>query len=509
MDHRQGAVAFWQRLPLYGWGQGMPDCGATRMTHDSSQANDKLQSAGSREERPRVGLFQASWPLQSHTLNLAKTMVAEGYSVDLYLFDVDTSFVDLESAADEGLSVHVWGASSAPQHPDGRASSFQGALPSPVNWGWIPSRLRPTARSFKRVWKRVLGQIGDMAGEMRQTALLHSLPCRNLLPRPVLLQSAQRVTATPHALLVGVEQLGLIWAAEVARPTGVPYAYLSLELYTRDHPHSRTTLARRIKQCEARCHRAAAATIIQDEPRARVLLEDNGVQATNVLYLPVSVPGPARCTRTTFLHDRLGLAGDVQIVLQLGVIAEGRLSLSLAAAAQSLPPGCRLVMHGQGRPATFQAIAAADHGDRVSLSTELVSESELPDLVASAAVGLVLYGPRFDNDRLTSRSSEKLALLLRSGVPVVTFGYPGYELIRDYGCGVLINSLDELPNAVRTILADRNAYAENAVRCFEEQYDYSRLVPPVVAALGRLRADAGPAHGVPRTFGKSRIDTPR
>jgi glycosyltransferase involved in cell wall biosynthesis len=477
----------------------MPMLSFAGMTHDSSEATGKIQNARPREQSLRVGLFQAGWPLQSHTLNLAKGMMQEGYAVDLYLFDVGTSFVDLESAASEGLSVHVWGSSSRLQYPDGQATFSRSALLSPVERTWIPSRLRPPARVLKRLSKRMLAQVANIGRETGQRALLHSRPCWNLLPRRVLLASAQQVTAKPPAVLVGIEQLGLIWAAEVARLTGAAYAYYSLELYTRDSPRSQTPLARRIKLCEARCHRAAAATIIQDEARARVLLTDNGVQATSVLYLPVSVRGPARRSRTTFLHDRLGLAHDVQIVLQTGNIGEGRLSLPLAIAAQSLPSGCRLVMHGRGSPPDLQAIAAADREDRISLSTELVGESEFPDLVASAAVGLVLYSPRFDNDRLTSRSSEKLALLLRAGVPVVAFAYPGYEVIRDYACGVLIDRLDELPSAVGTILADRDTYSDNAVRCFEEQYDYSRLVPPVVAALGRLVApvlDPGPANAI-------------
>jgi len=423
--------------------------------------------------RPRIALFQASWPLQIHTVNLAKALVGFGYRVDLYLHDVGFSYVDIGLVAEPGLTIHAW---AAPPSAVADCGPARGAS----------QRAR---RALKRV--RILRWLVRTAKhhsrETQEWLLLCLRSRRGLIPSEALSQASASVEAAPHVALVGVEKLGLIWAAEVSRATGVPFAYYSLELYTREHPVStRSARVRRIKWFEALSHRAAAGTIIQDELRARVLLADNGVTATQLMLLPVSVPGPARASRTRYLHELLSLQDGAKVVLQLGQIVEGRLSVALARTAQSFPPACVLVMHGPGDPSSLAAVAEADGDDRVALSPELVSEGRLPELVASADVGLVFYSDEFVNDRLTARSSEKLARFLRSGVPVVAFAYPGYEVLRDYECGVLIDDLLELPVAVATILARRQIFSENALRCFADLYDSARFMPSVAEALGHL-----------------------
>ena len=112
--------------------------------------------------------------------------------------------------------------------------------------------------------------------------------------------------------------------------------------------------------------------------------------------------------------------------------------------------------------------------DRVILSTTLLPPSELTELIQSAKIGIVIYGNTNQNDMLTGFSSEKLSIYLQCGIPIIAFNYPSYEQINDYQCGVLIDSIDELPNAIAKILENYSFYQENAYRCFEEMYKYSK-----------------------------------
>lgn len=444
------------------------------MTQDTIQAGASNTGHRGPHSRPRVAFFQASWPLQSHAINLAKALADSGHGVDVFLYDVSLSFVSASDIAESALGIHEWarrGGTGAEQEPKGPA------------WTEVKRKLRRTPRL-----EGFLRKAKSSVGELREWWLLCVNSPRGVVPRAILEQAIAHVRSAPHVALVGVEKRGLIWAAEVSRATDVPFAYYSLELYTRDHPNSTYSVqAKRVKRLEALSHRMAAATIIQDERRARVLFTDNGIGNSRVICLPVSVPGPPRLARTRFLHEHLGLEDEMRVVLQLGGIRKERLSCELAKSAQSFPPECVLVMHGQGRKSDLDAVKASDKDNRVVLSTELVSETRLPDLIASADVGLVLYGSANQNDILTAKSSEKLALFLRSGIPVVAFAYPGYEVVRDYDCGVLIDDLRDLPAAVSTILANPERYSVNAARCFVDLYDFNALVQPVVHALGHLR----------------------
>jgi len=421
-----------------------------------------------------VALFQARWALQCHTTNLAEALANAGYRVDVFLYDVDASLVNVRAVARPQLTIHQWAGPGAPNTDGGQGVSA---------WAEIKKTVKkvPCVSDLSR-------RVKHKTREMRERWLLRLRSPRGLIPRDVLEKTIASVESAPHVALVGVEKLGLLWAAEVSKATGVPFAYYSLELYTRDHPNANVSAqAKRVKGLEQWAHRAAAVTIVQDERRARVLLADNGVENTRLVFLPVSVPGPPRPSRTQFLHDQLSLQSGAKVILQLGGIRKERLGVQLAASAQSFPPACVLVMHGEGSPSMLQAVKEADHDDRVVLSTHLVSDERLPELIASADVGLVFYGATNQNDILTARSSEKLALFLRSGVPIVAYAYPGYEVIREYRCGVLIHELPQLPDALLTILASREEFSENALRCFVDLYDFNSLVKPVVHTLGHLR----------------------
>jgi glycosyltransferase involved in cell wall biosynthesis len=172
--------------------------------------------------------------------------------------------------------------------------------------------------------------------------------------------------------------------------------------------------------------------------------------------------------------------------LQLGLIWEHRLSVELAAAAQGFPEGWVLVMHGYGEPPCIEAVRRADTRHRTLLSLTMVPYGDLPQIVASARVGLVLYGAWPENDRLTARSSEKLAMFLRAGVPVIAFDYPGYEVITSYDCGVLIGDLGELSAALETVDARREEMSANACTCFSDEYEFTHVVKPTLAVVADL-----------------------
>jgi glycosyltransferase involved in cell wall biosynthesis len=273
-------------------------------------------------------------------------------------------------------------------------------------------------------------------------------------------------------------------ASRLARPL----IYSNLELYTRDHWfYSGCYTQKRLKLAEEQYHRRCWATIVQDAARGRALLADNRIRGEmRMLYVPISRLGEPEAAQSRWLQDRLGLPDGQVVILSYGMIAAMRFSLELATVAQAFPNDWTLVIHGYGESRTIRKIRELDSNNKVALSLSLVDLSEEQLVVGSATISLVFYGNEYLNDELTGFSSEKLALSLQCGVPVVAFDYPSYGHIREEGCGVLVKDLAEIPAAISKILADYSGYKSRAVSTFTKYYQFETNFRKVLGALAEL-----------------------
>jgi len=175
------------------------------------------------------------------------------------------------------------------------------------------------------------------------------------------------------------------------------------------------------------------------------------------------------------------------IVLYFGKLCEDRYVLELANIAQTFPERWTLVLHGWGSASLISDIRRCDARQKVALSLALVPGHELVELVASADVGLAFYSAALQNDRLSAFASEKVATYLQCGVPFVAFDYPGYRYLADKDrCGVVIQDLSELPQAISTILTAHEAFRHGAHKAFTRHYDYARNFRAVIDWLEGL-----------------------
>jgi len=189
---------------------------------------------------------------------------------------------------------------------------------------------------------------------------------------------------------------------------------------------------------------------------------------------------------SSFFQKKFKIPADQVIILHFGHIVGIRFSLELANVAQEFHTDWRLVLHGRDEGPIVEQIKKIDADNRVIISRDLVPEEKIHELISSAHIGLVLY-PSFDlNHRLTAFSSEKIALKLRAGLPIIAFNYPGYEIFEEKRCGVLIHSLDEIPFAIEKILASYTEFSHNARQCFLEHYEHSRNFENVIQFINRM-----------------------
>jgi glycosyltransferase involved in cell wall biosynthesis len=210
------------------------------------------------------------------------------------------------------------------------------------------------------------------------------------------------------------------------------------------------------------------------------------VEFTERLYVPVSLMGPIVMRRSTFFQEKFRIHPQHILILQFGNISEDRFSLELTDIAQQFPDNWHLILHGFGEEAVIRTIQSHNTHQRALLSLERLPTSLIPDMASSAHIGLVLYSYHPVNDRLTAFSSEKIALYLQCGLPIIGFAYPGYEFFEQQGCGVLISSIDQLPDAIQRIANEYDTFQANAYRCFMKYYEFSKNFSKVVTFVKNL-----------------------
>lgn len=429
----------------------------------------------------RIAIFQAEWPLQSHTVNCAILFAEAGYEVDLFLFKT-SGYVGLDVLR-QVSNVNLYDFSrindmnnSGTAHKPG----FKQLVETNIK-KWIPYIV-----TLYVLFLNILDNVRCVY------YLLIRREMKGLLKQKIVTNALEIMKDKKYSFLIGVEKKGLLWAGQVGESLNIPSIYYSLELYTDDFQHlykKRSIYFKRLRLAESAFHKKAVATIIQDPERANVLFHDNGVSVTdaNVFYVPVSVTGRHYEKRHRFFHKTLGISERKKVILYFGVIAEDRCALELVHIAQGFPEDWVLVFHGWGNPVVINKIKRLDYNKKVFLSLNMVPSDRIQEIVASADVGLVLYSSEVQNDRLTAFSSEKIAYYMQCGVPFIGFNYPGYKRLEDEErCGVTINSITDIPGAVSKILDAYNEFHQNAYKTYYKYYDFTNNFKGVIKGVEKL-----------------------
>lgn len=269
-------------------------------------------------------------------------------------------------------------------------------------------------------------------------------------------------------LVIGVDTFGFTVASAMTSSARV---YWSLEL--RVSAFVRNPIERLLMLLERTLIRRAHLVVVQDRDRARFLR----VPERKLALVPNAPAGMSAVRSSHFLHQRLELDASSSIVLHAGMIGPGTMALELAQAAARMDDDFVLVFHERRRRSAddpyLRAVAEAG-GMRVRLSLEPVRLDELDQVYASAYAGLVVYsdrlGPNFSE---IAFASGKLGYLLRNRVPIVVNSLPSLaRFVEQTGCGIAVDSLDELPRALAEIRNGYEGFQDRAEQAFREQLDF-------------------------------------
>ncbi len=392
--------------------------------------------------RNRIAVFQYDFPIQSYTKNLIISLEEAGYKVDLFTtYDATCqNLVNLKEFNNKNIEIYIQGDYSL--------------------------------RAIRVVFK-ALNIFGDRISRNKQ------------LIDPITLNNSKRIikkNLSEYLCFIGIEKQGLIWAGKISEETNIPYIYYSLELYIEDHP-AYHKFKKYINE-EMFYHQKAMATIIQDKRRAEALSKCNKVSDSYSILFPISVKGDTIREKGNYFQDKFGIPSDSKIALYFGMICKQRYSTSLNEIAGRLGENY-LVFHGYGEKSYLNTLKKSQN---VIISTDMVDEKNKLDVISSAHVGISLYDNTFSNDRLTAFSSEKVALYMQVGLPIISFRNESYEeLFSNFKCGEMIESIDEFPAAFNKILQNYESYREECFRAFDQYYCFNKNIKSVLDYLDHLK----------------------
>ena len=248
---------------------------------------------------------------------------------------------------------------------------------------------------------------------------------------------------------------------------------------------------------ERRWARRMDAVLTVNDAYAGLLADQFGIDRPPIVrntpdrYTP---PVPPR----DLIRERLGLAPETRVILyQGGLLSDRGIEQGMEAMLQV--PDAVLAIMGFG-PAQDEITALAESPrfrDRVRM-LEPVPPDELLDWTASADVMLMAIQPTSVNHRYTT--PQKLWEAIAAGTPVVATDLPGMaEIVRETGCGVLVDATDpaDIARAIRAIVDasphERRAMRERTWRAGQDRYNWERETDVLLALYRRLLGQAAPA----------------
>jgi glycosyltransferase involved in cell wall biosynthesis len=182
------------------------------------------------------------------------------------------------------------------------------------------------------------------------------------------------------------------------------------------------------------------------------------------------------------------------VLYQGGLLSDRGIEQGMEAILQ-VPETVLAIMGFGPAQAEIEALASSPRfRDRVR-TLEPVSPDELLDWTASADVMLMAIQPTSVNHRYTT--PQKLWEAIAAGTPVVATDLQGMaEIVRETGCGVLVEATDpaDIARGIREIVdapaEERTARRERTWRAGQDRYNWEHESEALLALYRRLLGQA-------------------
>jgi glycosyltransferase involved in cell wall biosynthesis len=285
----------------------------------------------------------------------------------------------------------------------------------------------------------------------------------------------------------GVRGLLAAWILAFFRPCRI--INLQLELYIGAKLNTRA--ARLFKWIERRAIRSAWLSLIHDERRAEMLMEDAKIPRDAIEILPNSPRGSGQVRSSRFLHDRFALPHEMRLIVAPGSIGPAFGSEQTVTVAQQLPDRWRCIVHSaQSRTMEdpyMQLLQSRNTSGRVLFSLDPVPHREVDSIITSATIGLAIYGEvGGPNTTEVGLASGKLCHFLQMGIPVIVSDYPMLrEFVLKHRVGLPLSDGSDLSELVAEIEKDYAGYRSRAAACFTRELSFDTHFTRVLERLAK------------------------
>lgn len=286
--------------------------------------------------------------------------------------------------------------------------------------------------------------------------------------------SRWRADGRSHEKIIAVDTHGVLLARQLFPDR--PMIYYSLEL---DLPSEASGEALSRCQQVRQSRPWISGLLIQSEERARCFLAEYGFpNPDRIFLLPVTGIGAAMSAKSEYLRRRYRVPATRRLVLHCGGI-EAWYNVAAVAEQFSSMTGYAFFMQGHApHQYAVDFISSLAHRgvEQVIRSEEYVMRIEdLSRVFSSCEFGIAWYCDISANFRTAGESSAKIAQYLQYGLPVVANRQPSTERsIRDTGCGVVVDAVEEIEAALDEIAGNYAAFSRRALDEFESRYRFDR-----------------------------------
>lgn len=292
---------------------------------------------------------------------------------------------------------------------------------------------------------------------------------RSFIPPSIISQSRRLIADCAFDWVVAFQPLSVYLACQLFPRHPEKIIDYSLEVVEETNPdYQRWKPTRMFIAFERQMLPRLGALMIQDSFRADILLKPvPGFSHKRIIQFPVAVSGPPVTSNAVdYFQEQLPDRSKRRVLFFGGLWNEPILT-KLRSVAQKLPDTQVLIIQG-GRGTVN---LAEETSPRLLISRKSLKFDQLTDMISSADIGLALYHGNDLNHQFTAYSSEKIARYTQCGLPFIAFRQGNYEHLRaETGCCELISDLDELPQAIETILRDYEKYRAAAFDAYERHY---------------------------------------
>jgi hypothetical protein len=175
------------------------------------------------------------------------------------------------------------------------------------------------------------------------------------------------------------------------------------------------------------------------------------------------------------------------------MIQDAVFSKELAQAFVSINKGYALIFHDREQRAIDDPYIKSlkeINSKNLFLSLKPLPYEKIERIYASATIGLAFYRNLDNNFSQISKASGKISHYLKYGVPLLVNNLESLsKLVEQYNVGIVIkdplNSL-EIESAIEKILKDYSYYSKNATICFEEEFNFSKKIQPILSFMKSL-----------------------